>query len=75
MTILNLDGRIYALIKESVNETSYSKMQEYKQRINSYINKRAGIIGELSPDGAEIKELIEANCAKNRAYNGNDSKK
>ena len=39
-------------------------MQEYKQRINTYVNKRAVIIGTLSPDGAKIKELIE----KRNAY-------
>jgi hypothetical protein len=69
-----IDKTIYSLIKESVNETSYSKMQEYKQRINSYINKRAGIIGELSPDGAEIKELIEKrNNYEAQAKKSNDN--
>ncbi len=69
-----IDKTIYSLIKESINETSYSKMQEYKQRINSYINKRAGIIGELSPDGAEIKELIEKrNKYEAKAKKSNDN--
>ena len=54
-----IETNIYSLVKASVEETSYNKMQEYKQKINSYINKRANIIGELSPDGAEIKKLIE----------------
>ena len=49
-------------------------MQEYKQRINSYINKRAGIIGELSPDGAEIKKLIEdRNKYEAKAKKSNDN--
>ena len=69
-----IDKTIYSLIKESIDETSYSKMQEYKQRINSYINKRAGIIGELSPTGAEIKELIkERNDYEAKAKKSNDN--
>lgn len=54
-----IENTIHALVKESIGETSYSKLQEYKQKINSNINKRANIIGELSPAGAEIKKLIE----------------
>ncbi len=54
-----IEGTIYNLVKESVGETTYNKMQEYKQKINSNINKRANIIGELSPDGAEIRKLIK----------------
>lgn len=53
-----IDTAIYNLVKQSMGENSYNKMQEYKQKINSNINKRANIIGELSPSGAEIKELI-----------------
>jgi len=54
-----IENTIYNLVKDSVGETTYNKMQEYKQKINSNINKRANIIGELSPDGAEIKQLIK----------------
>lgn len=54
-----IDNEIYKLVKQIGGETSYAKMQEYKQRINTFINKRANIIGELSPDGADIKELIK----------------
>lgn len=54
-----IEETIHNLVKESIGETTYNKMQEYKQKINSNINKRANIIGELSPDGAEIKELIK----------------
>lgn len=54
-----IEQTIYSLVKDSIDETSYNKMQEYKQKINTNINKRANIIGELSPAGAEIKKLIE----------------
>lgn len=65
-----IEATIHDLIKESIGETSYNKMQEYKTKINTNISKRANIIGELSPDGAEIKELI----AKRNKYEANAKK-
>ena len=59
-----IEKTIYSLLKQSIGETSYNKMQEYKQKINNNVEKRAMIIGELSPDGAEIKTLI----SKRNAY-------
>ena len=56
--IENIENQIYVKIKEANNENSYIKMQEYKKDINNLINKRAELIGNLSPDGAKIKELI-----------------
>ena len=54
-----IDMEIYNLVKACTNETSYASMQEYKQKINNNIKKRAGIIGDLSPKGAEIKKIID----------------
>ena len=69
-----IEHTIYDLVKDSIGETSYNKMQEYKQKINTNINKRAGIIGELSPVGAEIKKLIkERNEYEQQAKNSNDN--
>lgn len=69
-----IENTIYSLVKASIEETSYNKMQEYKQKINTYINKRANIIGELSPDGAEIKTLIqERNEYEAQAKKSNDN--
>jgi len=69
-----IEDTIYELVKESVGETSYNKMQEYKQKINMNINKRANIIGELSPTGAEIKQLIESrNKYEAEAKKSNDN--
>ena len=65
-----LDLTIYNLLKQSMEETSYNKMQEYKQKINTNINKRATIIGELSPAGADIRKLIE----KRNNYEANAKK-
>lgn len=69
-----IEDTIYTLVKESIGETSYNKMQDYNQKINSNINKRANIIGDLSPDGAEIKKLIkERNEYEAQAKNSNDN--
>lgn len=57
--IENIENQINDLIKDSNNENSYIKMQEYKTKINSLISKRAELIGNLSPDGAAVKDLIK----------------
>lgn len=69
-----IEHTIYTLVKESIGQTSYSKMQDYKQKVNNNINKRANIIGELSPDGAEIKEMLEErNNYEQQAKKSNDN--
>ena len=69
-----IDETIYNLVKSSMEETAYNKMQDYKQKINSNINKRATIIGELSPDGAEIKDMIaKRNEYESEAKKSNDN--
>jgi len=69
-----IEDTIYLLVKESIGEASYNKMQEYKQKINTNISKRANIIGELSPSGAEIRKLItERNKYEKSAKKSNDN--
>lgn len=69
-----LDLSIYGLVKEIDEETSTAKMQEYKQKINNNINKRATIIGDLSPAGATVKKLIEErNEYEAKAKKSNDN--
>lgn len=69
-----IEKTIYSLVKQSMGENSYNKMQDYKQKINANINKRANIIGELSPEGAEIRTLIEErNQYEKSAKNSNDN--
>lgn len=69
-----IESTIRSYVKESIEETSYNKMQEYKQKINSNISKRANIIGKLSPDGAEIKQLIDKrNKYEESAKKSNDN--
>ena len=69
-----IEDTIYTLVKDSIGETSYNKMQEYKQKINTNISKRANIIGGLSPAGAEIKQLIKKrNEYEEEAKKSNDN--
>lgn len=69
-----IEDTIHNLIKESIGETSYNKMQEYKTKINTNISKRANIIGELSPQGAQIRKLIKKrNQYETNAKKSNDN--
>lgn len=69
-----LDSSIYSIVKSIDDETSTAKMQEYKQKINSIINKRAIIVGNLSPAGASVRKLIdERNEYEAKAKKSNDN--
>lgn len=69
-----IEKNIYQNLKSSINETSYIKMQEYKTKIDSSMNNRAIIIGNLSPEGADIKGLIEKrNDYEQSAKESNDN--
>lgn len=54
----NLDMQISSLTKTAQKETSYVKMQEYKNQVNNLLEKKINILGELSPTGSKIRELI-----------------
>lgn len=56
--VANLDAQITSLAKEAQNETSYIKMQEYKTKIDELAYKKVIILGERSPEGSKIRELI-----------------
>ena len=42
-----IEDTIHALVKESIGETSYNKMQEYKQKINSIQSNNDELISRL----------------------------
>lgn len=43
-----------------INSTNkISEISEYKQNINTALNKKAKLVGELSPSGSYIKKLVE----------------
>ncbi|MEG2348768.1 MAG: HlyD family efflux transporter periplasmic adaptor subunit [Clostridia bacterium] len=57
--INSIDYKIQELTQESKKATSYIKMQEYKVKIDELSYKKVILIGQLSPTGSKIRELIE----------------
>ncbi len=56
--VSNIDSQISDIITESKNTTSYVKMQEYKAKLDELSYKKVLVLGELSPAGSKIRELI-----------------
>lgn len=54
-----INEQINSLIVESRNLTSYVKMQEYKNKIDDLSYKKMILLGNLSPNGSKLRELIE----------------
>ncbi len=54
-----LDKQINSLIEQISNTNNLNEIAEYKKQLNSTINKKAKIIGEQSPAGSHIKELLD----------------
>lgn len=54
-----LEGQIEENIEKIRRTNDIAKVKEYKKNINNYITKKAQIIGELSPSGTYIKQLIK----------------
>lgn len=57
--IESIEKQIRGELKDAIGTTSYVDMQDYINKINSLVNKRAVIVGELTPKGAAITKLIE----------------
>lgn len=57
--IANIDSQISELAKEAIGTNSYLKMQEYKTKIDELSYKKIVILGQLSPAGSKIREVIE----------------
>lgn len=73
--VSSLDLQIAELSKLAISETSYIKMQEYKSKIDDLAYKKVIILGERSPEGSKIRELIEQrkNIEKNNMYLSTDN--
>ena len=56
--INNLENQVINTVINSMGVSSMVDMQECKNNVNNLLNKRASIIGELSPQDAYVKELI-----------------
>lgn len=68
--VANIDGQIQTLADKLKGTTSYIKIQEYKNNIDALAYKKVMVIGELSPAGSTVKDLI----SKRNQYE-QDSKK
>lgn len=53
-----LDKQINQLIENISNTNDLSEIAEYRKQLNSVINKKAKIVGELSPAGSYIKKIL-----------------
>lgn len=57
--IVNLESQIESNLENMYRINEIQKMQEYKKKIENYMSKKAQISGEASPEGSEVKNLIE----------------
>ncbi len=55
----SIEREIDAKLDELYQVNDIQKIREYKKDINSYITKRAKMVGELSPSGSYIRSLID----------------
>lgn len=65
----NIDLQIEELINKANNTNDINKLIEYKLQINTLLEKKAKITGELSPVGSQIKQLIEERTAYEKKLN------
>ena len=54
-----LENQIELLGKEARKTTSYIKIQEYKTKIDELASEKITLLGELSPSGSKVRELID----------------
>lgn len=61
--IVNLESQIESNLENMYRINEIQKIQEYKKKIENYMSKKAQISGEASPEGSEVKNLIEQRSA------------
>ena len=62
--IKNIEQKIDKIVMQVNGELNTNKLQEYRKEVDSLISKKAKIVGESSPKGSYLNELIE----KRRGY-------
>lgn len=68
--VKNLENSIQANLYQVISkEYDVYEVYEYKTKINKDIEKKAKIVGELSPAGSQIKELISERLEYERELN------
>ncbi len=71
-----IENQIELIGNQAKNTTSYIKMQEYKTKIDELSNQKVTLLGELSPSGSKIRELIEKRTEVEENYrNSSDNVK
>ena len=69
----SIDAEIEVLIYNNVRENNnLTLINEYKKNLNNQIQKKAKIVGELSPSGSELKELIEERASYEAILNDSE---
>lgn len=57
--VKTIENQIDEKVIQLSNITDISKIAEFKKEINELVDKKARIIGDLSPQGSYLKDLIE----------------
>lgn len=63
-----IENQIELLGKQAKKTTSYIKIQEYKTKIDELSNQKITLLGELSPSGSKVRELIEKRTQIEESY-------
>lgn len=72
--IESIDKQIASEILNGQKENSYVNMQNIKKTVNSFLNKKASLVADLSPSGSEIRQLIsQRNNYESSAKKSNDN--
>ena len=61
--IVNLESQIESNLENMYRINEIQKIQEYKKKIENFMSKKAQRSGEASPEGSEVKNLIEQRSA------------
>lgn len=74
--ITYIESQIELLGKQARKTTSYIKIQEYKTKIDELTSQKITILGELSPPGSKVRELIDTrkNIEENYKSSANNIK-
>lgn len=64
-----LDSQIEMYLEEATGINDIQKLNEYKNTVNNYIEKKAKISGVLSSSGSKIKELMDQKEAYEKKLN------
>lgn len=57
--VSSINQQISSLAKEAQDANSFLKIQEYKNKLDELSYKKVSLLGEYSPSGSKIRELIE----------------